>query len=107
MSALEMLESRRLLAAHITVHPNESIQAAIDAAAPGTEIRIQPGVYAESVVVDKANIHLVGLRHGNQGVMLINPGSADDGIRATDAADGFSVENVAVRDFEENGVILV
>jgi len=89
--------------ADIVVHNGESIQAAVDAAEPGMLIKIEPGTYAEAITVAKAGIKLIGL-----GMVIIqNPGDEEDGISVTDAGDGFTLQNVTVRDFEENGVLLV
>jgi pectin methylesterase-like acyl-CoA thioesterase len=39
----------RIGRAGVTVHAGESIQAAVDAAGPGTVIQIEPGTYAEAI----------------------------------------------------------
>ena len=92
----------------ITVNADESIQAAIDAALPGQTIYIQPGTYLESIVVEKANIHIIGLQGGHdERVIIKNPGTEENGITVRDNGDGFVLKNVTVRDFEENGVFLV
>ncbi|MEP6948439.1 MAG: hypothetical protein ABI863_04170, partial [Ginsengibacter sp.] len=44
----------------IIVHKGGSIQAAVDAAAPGETIFIEAGTYKESIVVNKPGIHLIG-----------------------------------------------
>lgn len=90
-----------------------SIQAALDAAAPGAVIHVTPGTYPEALVVNKPGIKLIGLgnserRHDHKGrVVIVNPGSAENGILATPDADDFTLLNVTVRDFEENGVLLL
>lgn len=58
-------------ASAIVVHPGESIQAAVDAASPGTTIVVQPGTYAENVAITTAGIALRG-----QGATLVPPASA-------------------------------
>jgi len=93
---------------NILVSTGSSIQAAVDAATPNSIIKIQPGVYNEAIVVNKAGIQLIGLDGpGGQGVIIQNPGEEDDGIRVLDAGDGFVLKNVTVQNFEENGVFLV
>ncbi len=89
--------------ANAVVPSGGSIQAAIDAAAPGSVILISPGTYHEALTVAKAGIKLVG--RGD--VTIENPGDAEDGISVSDAGDGFALVNVTVRGFEENGVRLV
>lgn len=85
------------------VAPGGSIQAAVDAATPGSVIQISAGVYREAVTVAKPGIALIG----RGSVILENPGDAEDGIRVTDAGDHFLLANVTVRGFEENGVFLI
>ena len=52
----------------IIVRPGQSIQAAVDAAAPGTTIIVQRGTYAENVEIATDGIKL----HGN-GATLVPP----------------------------------
>ncbi|AHG88112.1 parallel beta-helix repeat-containing protein [Gemmatirosa kalamazoonensis] len=90
----------------VRVRPGESIQAAVDAAGAGGTVQIEPGEYAEAVTVAVPNLRIMGL--GNPGdVVLRNPGSATNGIRVTTAGDGFDLDNITVRGFEANGVLLV
>lgn len=92
----------------IIVKSGTSIQAAVNAASPGAVIHIEPGVYNEAIVVNKANIKLIGLTGANnRRVIIQNPGGMDDGIRVLDAGDGFVLRNVTVQNFLENGVFLV
>jgi parallel beta-helix repeat protein len=92
----------------ITVNAGESIQAAVDKALPGQTIYIKPGIYLESVLVNKANITIIGLGGGHdERVIIKNPGDEDNGITVRDNGDGFVLKNVTVQDFEENGVFLV
>ncbi len=92
--------------ADIIVHSGESIQAAVDAAEAGMLIKIEPGTYTEAITVAKAGIKLVGVTENGTGVIIQNPGDEEDGISVTDAGDGFTLQNVTVRNFEENGVLL-
>jgi parallel beta-helix repeat protein len=48
-----------------TVAPGESIQAAVNAAAPGDVIRVQAGVFREAVEVTKNNISIIGAGPGS------------------------------------------
>jgi parallel beta-helix repeat protein len=92
----------------VVVSSGSSIQAAVNAAAPNTTIRIQPGTYNEAIVVDKSGIQLIGEEGPNGQIVIIqNPGDEEDGIRVLDAGDGFVLKNVTVQNFEENGVFLV
>ncbi|KAA9039546.1 hypothetical protein FW778_12080 [Ginsengibacter hankyongi] len=91
----------------ITVHQGGSIQAAIDAAAPGTVILIEPGTYNGEIEINKANIQLIGKTcFAFEKVIIQNAGDEDCGIMVHKGGDGFVLKNVTVRDFSENGVYL-
>lgn len=87
----------------IVVHTGNSIQAAVDAAVENTTIKIEPGVYKESIVVNKPHISILG--EGD--VIIENPGDEENGITVTDNGDGFILKNVTVENFEKNGVFLI
>jgi len=91
----------------LVVHAGQSIQAAVDAAAPGTTIKIDPGIYTENITVNKAGIQLIGTGEKETDVVIQNPGDEENGILVNDAGDGFVLRNVTVKNFEENGVILI
>lgn len=91
---------------NITVNAGGSIQAAVDAANPGDIIQIQPAVYKEAIHVNKAGLKLVGLTHGNAGVIIDNPGNEDNGISVQAGVSGFELYNVTVQNFNDNGVFL-
>jgi parallel beta-helix repeat protein len=52
----------------LIVNPGESIQAAVDAASPGTTILVRPGTYAEHVTITTDGIRLLG-----EGATLVPP----------------------------------
>src|SRR5262249_22788468 len=89
------------------VAPGSSIQVAIDAAGAGDVIHIRPGLYHEALRIDKPGIKIMGQSTAAGGVVLENPGNADNGIVVTTNGDGFALSDVVVRGFEENGVLLV
>jgi parallel beta-helix repeat protein len=91
----------------VIVHPGDSIQAAVDAAQPGTAVLLEPGTYLQTVTVSTPDLLLLGLRgpHG-EGVVLQNPGAADDGITVLPGADNFGLANLTVQGFDDNGVLL-
>src|SRR4051812_19993179 len=75
----------------IVVHPGESIQAAVDKVKPGIVIDIMPGVYKETIEVSKPGVVIEG---SCEGVIIENPGKAENGILVTDEGDGFKLRNV-------------
>ena len=91
----------------VKVHRGQSIQAGVDAAGAGGTVQVDPGVYAESVVVSVPNLHLLGGSNGSGEVVITNPGGANNGIHVTSAGDGFALDNVTVRNFGKNGVFLI
>jgi parallel beta-helix repeat protein len=91
---------------NIIVHHGASIQAAVNAANPGTVIYIEPGTYKESILVNKQGISLIGLDDDHKKIIILNPGSEENGINVTGDGDGFILKNVTVEGFEENGVLL-
>jgi parallel beta-helix repeat protein len=102
----ERLQANAKKAPTIIVKAGTSIQSAVNAAATGSVIQIEPGTYREAIVVNKANITIVGSQNKNRPVIIQSPGDEDDGITVQDAGDGFVLKDVTVRDFEENGVVL-
>ncbi len=91
----------------VVVHEGGSIQAAVDAASPGTIILIEPGTYDGEIEIDKAGIQLIGKTcFAFEKVIIKNPGDEDCGIMVHKGGDGFVLKNVTVQGFEENGVYL-
>jgi len=91
----------------VIVHANGSIQAAVNAAKPGAIIHIDAGIYLEAVVITKPGISLVGLKNDRgEGVVLQNPGSAETGITVLKGGNGFSLRNIALKNFTKNGIKL-
>src|SRR5436309_14860932 len=82
----------------IIVHAGSSIQAAVDAAGPGTGIQIEPGTYAEAIHISVPHLSLFGHRgRDDAGVVIENPGGLDNGISVDQGRDGFVPLSVAVR----------
>jgi len=96
----------------ITVNPGESIQAAVNAAAPGSRIIVKPGTYVEThggqaaVLVEKS-LHLIGDNAGGEVIILPGPGNTE-GIYVRGTADNFIedvlIENFTIDGFSENGI---
>lgn len=96
----------------ITVRPGESIQAAVDAAAPGSRVEVMPGEYIEThggqaaVLVEKP-LQLIGLNGGGEVKILPGPGNTE-GIFVRGTADAFIedilIEGFTIDGFSENGI---
>jgi parallel beta-helix repeat protein len=105
-----------------TVHPGESIQAAVDASVPGDTVVVESGTYAQSVGIHTSGITLIG-----RGATLVPPaddqgfdcragGEVADGIcitapdGGTQAADGppmldgVTVRGMTVKGFPDSGI---
>lgn len=93
-----------------TVHPGESIQAAVDAASPGDTIEVLPGDYVEPGTAEAAvritkSLKLVAKSGPGIGVVRILPGNAQrDGILVEPANAGDpDVQGVEIRGFRIEG----
>jgi parallel beta-helix repeat protein len=90
-------------AATVTVQPGQSIQAAVDAAAPGTTIKLAPGVYHDNVEISKKAITIQGSGAGN--TVLEPPAAPHPGSRCVVPEDPEAVNGICVAAFPlpENG----
>jgi Right handed beta helix region len=79
---------------------HETIQDAVDAAAPGDLILISPGVYNEAVNVATPELTIRGLDRNE--VILDGEFQLDNGIRVL-GAGGVAIENMTARNYTFNG----
>jgi parallel beta-helix repeat protein len=109
------------------VHPGESIQAAVDASAPGDTVVVQSGTYAQSVGIHTSGITLIGRGAtlvpppSRNGMDCVQRGVVSDGICIFPAADaqnpeagasnapldGVTVAGMTVRGFPDSGIFAV
>jgi hypothetical protein len=79
----------------------KTIQAAVDAAAPGDLILIAPGLYAEAVIVRTPNIVIRG--EDRNTVVLDGADELQNGFQVS--ADGVAIENLTVKRYQINGIV--
>jgi hypothetical protein len=89
-------EVRRVPGDHAT------IQAAVDAARPGDLVLVEAGEYREQVVVSTDDITVRGVDRNE--VVLDGRHELLNGVSVV--SDGVAVENLTVRNFRQNGVIV-
>jgi nitrous oxidase accessory protein NosD len=101
-------------AAEVDLHPGDSIQTAIDNAAPGTTITLDPGTYRQFVVVWKDGITLRG-EGGVKRVHIVPPlsGSSPCGgsfgvcvAKQSGVVHNVHITGITVENFGESGVFL-
>ena len=89
-------------AENLRVRSDESIAAALDQAAPGTVIEVEPGIYHEALVVDTPGVTLRGIVRGSERPVLDGRGALNDGVIASGSP--FTMTGFAVRHYKGNGV---
>jgi cytochrome c peroxidase len=84
------------------VRAGESIQAALDRTIPGDTIEIHPGTYHETLLVDVDKITIRGVKENDQRPVLDGKNQLTDAV-ITSSHD-FTIENLIVKDFVNNGI---
>ncbi len=90
-------------AATLTVKAGESIQAAVMRAVPGDRIEVEPGLYKETVFIDKDRIELRGIVRDGAWPVLDGENERNDGVLI--AGHGVSVERLWVKRYKGNGIM--
>lgn len=87
----------------LVVDPGSSIQAKIIEAKAGDEIRVMPGIYSETVFIDKDELSLIGLiKSGKRPILDGLGGKYHDGIIV--AGHNVTVQGFHIRDYKSNGI---
>ena len=87
----------------IDVKEGNSIQEAVGEARPGDLIRIYPGVYNETVYIDKDNISLQGIIINGEWPTLDGQKTMNDAILYS--GNGVLVENMKITNYKGNGIM--
>jgi len=87
----------------VVVKEGESIQAAVQAAQPGTAIQIMPGTYHETIYIDKDNIHLIGVIKEGRRATLDGQSKLNDAVLYS--GNNVIVENLHITAYKGNGIM--
>jgi len=87
----------------VVVKDGESIQQAVQNAAPGTTIQVMPGTYKETVYIDKDGIRLVGVIEAGRRAVLDGEDKLNDAILFS--GNNIVVENFTITRYKGNGIM--
>lgn len=89
--------------ATISVGPGMSIQAAVDRAQPGDRVEVHPGIYHQSIVVDRDGVNLIGLEVDGEIPVLDGQGTIPDAVLGS--GRDFTMDGFVVRNYSGNGIV--
>jgi len=87
----------------IEVKPGNSIQEAVTKSKPGDLIRVFPGVYNETVFIDKDNISIQGIIKEGQWPILDGQKTMNDALLYS--GNGILIENIKIINYKGNGIM--
>lgn len=87
----------------IEVKEGQSIQEAVGKAKPGDMILVYPGIYRETVYIDKDNITLSGVIRNAEWPTLEGDKKLNDAILYS--GNGITIENFRIQNYKGNGVM--
>ena len=87
----------------LTVKNGESIQAAVSKAKPGDTVQIMPGIYKETVYIDKDNIAIVGVIQDGEWPVMEGERKLNDAILYS--GSGIRIENMKITHYKGNGIM--
>ena len=85
------------------VKNGDSIQAAVEAAQPGDTIQVMPGIYSETVYIDKDDIHLLGVIQEGKRATMDGLGKLNDAILYS--GNNVVIENFRITKYKGNGIM--
>ena len=85
------------------IKPGNSIQDAVGKANPGDLIRVYPGVYHETVYIDKDNISIQGVIENGEWPVLDGEKKMNDAILYS--GNGTLIENIKITNYKGNGIM--
>jgi cytochrome c peroxidase len=85
----------------LVVNAGQSIQAAVDKAAPGDIIQVMPGTHHEAVLVRTPSLTLQGVVQGDQRPVLAGQGQLANGVLSI--ANFFTVSGFRIVNYTSNG----
>lgn len=91
------------VSATFRVQAGGSIQSAVDRARAGDRIVVEPGVYHETVQVDRDGLTLVGLARDGERAVLDGRGQLGDAVQVS--GSHFTIEGFSIRNYVGNGVV--
>ncbi len=87
----------------LVVNDGEAIMAAVKAANPGDTIQVMPGIYHETVYVDKDDIRIIGVIKDGKRATLNGEGKLNDAFLYS--GNNFVVENFVITKYKGNGIM--
>lgn len=85
------------------VKDGDSIQAAVNKAQPGDDIRIMPGTYVETVYIDKDDIRLIGQIEQGKWPTLHGEKRLNDAVLYS--GNNIVIENLKITQYKGNGIM--
>ncbi len=89
-------------AATFTVRPGQSIQAAIDRCQAGDRVEIEPGIYQQSLLIDRDGISVVGVVRRGERPVLDGGGVLADAVQAS--GNDLLITGLTLRNYKGNGI---
>ena len=97
------LRTSKMAGTILTVKNGESIQAAVSKAKPGDTIQVMPGLYKETVFIDKDNIAIVGVIKDGDWPVMDGERKLNDAILYS--GNGVRIENMKIGHFKGNAIM--